>query len=141
MVLSMEWSSTPRTVAEGELIIHLGLLNLEGDLIDWETDLEIELPPLLSPSSPLVPSSPPSSLVPLSSPEGASDPPVPAPRKCLPSHLPPPPPFVILRRLAAPLLALSPPSLQCEPRGTAILQCRHGQSIPHPPRPGLRLGP
>ncbi len=43
-------------------------------------------------SSPLVLSSPPSSLVPLSSPENAYDPPVPAPRKFLSSHplLPPP---------------------------------------------------
>ncbi len=100
--VSAEWSSAPCTVAEGELIIHLGLLDMEGDFIDWETELEFELPPLLSPSSPLVPSSPPSSLVPMSSPEGAPEPPVPtprkcppvpAPRKCPPSHplLPPPP--------------------------------------------------
>ncbi|KAL0159361.1 hypothetical protein M9458_043086, partial [Cirrhinus mrigala] len=34
---------------EGELIIHLGLLDFEGDLIDWETDLEANLPPFLSP--------------------------------------------------------------------------------------------
>ncbi len=80
--VSAEWSSVPCTAPEGELIIQLGLLDLEGDLIEWETDLEIELPPLLSPSSPLVLSSPPSSLVPLSRPEGAYDPPVPAPRKC-----------------------------------------------------------
>ncbi len=57
--VSTEWSSAPCTVAEGELIILLGLLDLEEDLMDWETDLEIELPPLHSPSSPLVPSSPP----------------------------------------------------------------------------------
>ncbi len=86
--VSAEWSSAPCTVVQGELILHLGLLDMEGDLIDWETELKFELPPLLSPSSPLVPSSPPSSLVPLSSPEGASDPPVPAPRKCPPVPAP-----------------------------------------------------
>ncbi len=88
--VSAEWSSAPCTAAEGELLIHLGLLDMEWDLIDWDAALEIELPPLLSPSSPLVPSSPPSSLIPLSSPEGASDSPVPAPRKfplCSPSAL------------------------------------------------------
>ncbi len=68
---SAEWSSAPCTATEGELIVHLGLLDLEGDLIDWETDLEADLPPLLSPSSPLAPSSPPSSPVPTSSPEWA----------------------------------------------------------------------
>ncbi len=57
--VSAEWTSTPCTAAEGELIVHLGLLYLEGDLIDWDTDLEIELPPLFTPSFPLVPSSPP----------------------------------------------------------------------------------
>ncbi len=90
---SAEWSSAHYTAAEGEPIIHQGLLDLERGLIDWETDWEIELPPLLSPSSPLVPSSPPSSLVPLCSPEKASDPPVPATQKCPPSHplLPSPP--------------------------------------------------
>ncbi len=66
--VSAEWSSASCTAAEGELIVHLGLLDMGGDLIDWSTELEIELPPLLSPSSPLVPSSPPSSpLVPASS--------------------------------------------------------------------------
>ncbi len=71
--VSEEWSSAPCTAAEVELelIVHLGLLDMEGDLIDWETELEYEMPPLLSPSSPLVPSSP----------EGASDSPVPAPRQ------------------------------------------------------------
>ncbi len=69
--VSAEWSSAPCTAAEVELIVHLGLLDMEGDLIDWETELEYEMPPLLSPSSPLVPSSP----------EGASDSPVPAPRQ------------------------------------------------------------
>ncbi len=48
-------------------------------------------------------------------------------------------------RLAAPPLALSPLSVRCEPRGSAILQRRQGWSIPHlrlqPPRPGLHLGP
>ncbi len=86
--VSAEWSSAPCTAAEGELLIDLGLLDMERDLIDWDAALEIELPPLLSPSSPLVPSSPPSSLVPLSSPEGASDSPVPAPRKCPPVPAP-----------------------------------------------------
>ncbi len=76
--VSPEWSSAPCTVAEGELILHLGLLDMEGDLIDWETKLEYEMPPLLSLSSPLVPSSP----------EGASDSPVPAPRKCPPVPAP-----------------------------------------------------
>ncbi len=55
--VSAEWSSAPCTVAEGELILHLGLLDMEGDLIDWETELEYEMPPLLSSSSPLVLSS------------------------------------------------------------------------------------
>ncbi len=86
--VSAEWSSATCTAAEGELLIHLGLLDMARDLIDWDAALEIELPPLLSPSSPLVPSSPPSSLIPLSSPEGASDPPVPAPRKCHPVPAP-----------------------------------------------------
>ncbi|KAL0170422.1 hypothetical protein M9458_035018, partial [Cirrhinus mrigala] len=44
------------TVAEDELII---LLDFEEDLLDWETDLEADLLPVLSPSSPLVLSSPP----------------------------------------------------------------------------------
>ncbi len=48
-------------------------------------------------------------------------------------------------RLAAPLLALSPPSMRCELGETAILQRRRGRSFPRlrlqPPRPGLRLGP
>ncbi len=64
-------------------------------MIDWETEQKIELPLLLSPSSPLVPSSPPSSLVPLSCPEGASDPPVLAHRKCPSSHLFLPPPLLL----------------------------------------------
>ncbi len=38
---STEWS----TAAEGELIVHLGLLDVEGDLIDWETDLGDRLAP------------------------------------------------------------------------------------------------
>ncbi len=70
--VSVEWSSAPCTAAE--LIVHLGLLDLEGNLIDWETDLEIDLPPLLSTSSPLVPSSPPLSPVPGSSQEWALSP-------------------------------------------------------------------
>ncbi len=139
---SAEWSSAHYTAAEGEPIKHQGLLDLKRGLIDFETDWEIELPPLLSPSSPLVPSSPPSSLVPLCSPEKASDPPVPAPQKCPPSH-----PLRLLHhcRLAETSLALSPISVWCEPRGSAILQRHQGWSIPHlclqPPRPGLRLGP
>ncbi len=152
--VSMEWSSAPCTTAEGELIIHLGLLDLEEDLINWETDLEIELPPLLSPSSPLVPSSPPSSLVPLSNPEEAPNTPVPTPRKCPPVHAPrkcPPVPalqkcppshrsYLLHRcRLAASPLALSPLSVRCEPRGTAILQHRSppptASEARTPPRP------
>ncbi len=73
--VSAEWSSAPCTAAEGELLIHLGLLDMERDLINWDAALEIEPPPRLSPSSLLVPSNPPSSLIPLSSPEGASVPP------------------------------------------------------------------
>ncbi len=152
--VSMEWSSAPCTTAEGELIIHLGLLDLEEDLINWETDLEIELPPLLSPSSPLVPSSPPSSLVPLSNPEEAPNTPVPTPRKCPPVPAPrkcPPVPalqkwppshhsYLLHRcRLAASPLALSPLSVWCEPRGTAILQHRSppptASEARTPPRP------
>ncbi len=78
-------------------------------------------------------------------------PPVPAPCKCppvpAPRKFPPPTRSSCLLhrcRLAAPLLALSPPSMQCEPHGTAILQRHRGWSFPHlrlqPPRPGLRLG-
>ncbi|KAL1278541.1 hypothetical protein QQF64_025214 [Cirrhinus molitorella] len=105
---SAEWSSAHCTMAEGELIIHLGLLEMEKeDLIDWETELELDPAPLLPPSSPLVPSSPPSSpLVPSSLPSSplvssspevvpktpvhASQerPPVPAPRRCPPVHAP-----------------------------------------------------
>ncbi len=87
--VSAEWSSAPCTAAEGELLIHLGLLDMERDLINWDAALEIEPPPLLSPSSLLVPCNPPSSLIPLSSPEGAS---VPPSLKNPPSHplLPPP---------------------------------------------------
>ncbi len=48
-------------------------------------------------------------------------------------------------RLAAPLLVLSPPSIRCKLRGTAILQRCHGRSFPRlclqPPRRGLPLGP
>ncbi len=32
--VSAEWSSASCTAAEGELIVHLGLLDMEGDLID-----------------------------------------------------------------------------------------------------------
>lgn len=67
----VELNPSDCTVAEGELIVHLGLLEFEGDLIDWETELEADLPPLLSPSSLLVLSCPPSSPVPTSSPEWA----------------------------------------------------------------------
>ncbi len=38
-------------------------------------------------------------------------------------------------RLAAPPLSLSPLSVRCEPRGSAILQRRRGWSIPQPPPP------
>ncbi|KAL0170461.1 hypothetical protein M9458_035057, partial [Cirrhinus mrigala] len=47
--VSVERSSTPFATAEGELIIHLGLLDFEGDLTGWETDLEADLPSLLRP--------------------------------------------------------------------------------------------
>ncbi len=56
---SVEKSSAPCMVAEGERIKQLGLLDIEEDLIDWETDLEVELAPLHSPFPPLVPSSSP----------------------------------------------------------------------------------
>ncbi len=109
-------------------VVHLGLLDMEGDLIDWETELEIELSPPLSPSSPLVQSSPPSSLVPLSSPEG-----LPILQCPLLENARPPTRSCLLHRcrLAAPLLALSPLSVRCEPHGSAILQRRRGWSIPH----------
>ncbi len=45
---SVEKSSAPCIVAEGERIKQLGLLDIEQDLIDWETDLEVELAPLHS---------------------------------------------------------------------------------------------
>ncbi|KTG39714.1 hypothetical protein cypCar_00017959 [Cyprinus carpio] len=51
---NIEWSSAHCTVAEGELIIHLELLDFEGDLIDWETELKADLPPLLPSSEPFV---------------------------------------------------------------------------------------
>lgn len=55
---SVELSSVHCTVTEGELVVHLGLLDLEGDLIDWKTDLEINWPSLLSfvPAVPVQPS-------------------------------------------------------------------------------------
>ncbi len=66
---SVDKSSVPCIVAEGERIKQLGLLDIEEDLIDWETDLEVELAPLHSPFPPLVPSrSPLPPLVPSSSP-------------------------------------------------------------------------
>ncbi len=166
--VSAEWSSAPCTAAEGELLIDLGLLDMERDLIDWDAALEIELPHLLSPSSPLVPSSPPSSLIPLSSPERASDSPVPAPRKCPPVPAPrkrpperppvpaprkfppshpllPPPPLSSGSPSARPQPSINVPRYDREPHGTAILQRRRDWSFPHlrlqPPRPGLRLGP
>ncbi len=49
---SAKWSFAHCTAADGELIVHLGLLDFDGDLIDWEADLEADLHPLLSPSSP-----------------------------------------------------------------------------------------
>ncbi len=133
--VSAEWSSASCTAAEGELIVHLGLLDMGGDLIDWSTELEIELPPLLSPSSPLVPSSPPSSpLVPASSapperppvPAPPKCPPVPAPRKLPPSHplLPPPP------------LSSGSPSARPQPSINAVRAPRDC----HPPAsPGLEF--
>ncbi len=108
--VSAEWSSTPCTAAEGELETHLGLLDMEWDLIDWDAALETEEPPLLSPSCPLVLSSPPSSLNPLSSPEGASDPPVPTPRECHPVPAPCKCPTSHPLLPPAPLLSGSPPA-------------------------------
>ncbi len=70
----------------GELIIQLGLLDLEGDLIDWETDLEAPDPEFI-PESPETDKCPPN-------------------RSC---HL-------HRCRLAAPLLALGPASVQRELR-------------------------
>ncbi len=65
---SAEWSSAPCTAAEGELIGHLGLQYVEGDLIDWEI---IWKPTFPSPLSFIPSSSPPSSSVPTFSPEWA----------------------------------------------------------------------
>ncbi len=125
--VSAEWSSAPCTVAEGELILHLGLLDMEGDLIDWETELEYEMPPLLSSSSPLVLSSLGGGGLRFSSAHSLE----------MPTLSPAP--------ASSTAVALSPPSVRCEPRGSAILQRRRGWSIPHlslqPPRPRLRLGP
>lgn len=42
-VESAEWSSAHCTAADVELIVHLGLLDFEGHLIDWKTELEIDL--------------------------------------------------------------------------------------------------
>ncbi len=134
--VSMEWSGAPCTAAEGELFIPLGLLDMERDLINWDAALEIEPPPLLSPSSLLVPSNPPLSLIPLSSPEGAS---VPPSLKNLPSHplLPPPP------------LLSGSPSARPQPTIYAVRarwHCHTARSpwsefhSTPPPRPRLRLG-
>ncbi len=146
--VSAEWSSAHCTAAEGELLIDLGLLDMERVLIDWDAALEIELPPLLSPSSPLVPSSPPSSLIPLSSPEGASDSPVPTPRKCPPVPAPrkrPPerPPVSAPRKfppyhplLPPPPLSSGSPSARPQPSINAVRAPRDC----HPPAsPGLEF--
>ncbi len=135
--VSAEWSSAPCTVAEGELILHLGLLDMEGDLIDWENELEYEMPPLLSPSSPLV----------RSSPEGASDSPVPAPRKCPPVPAPrkcppsrpllPPPPL----SSGSPPARPQPPICMVRAPWVCHPPASPGLEYPSPPRPGLRLGP
>ncbi len=45
----VDWSGAPCTMAEGELILPLGLLDMEGDLIDWETELEFEMPSIRRP--------------------------------------------------------------------------------------------
>ncbi len=137
--VSAEWSSASCTAAEGELIVHLGLLDMEGDLIDWSTELEIEYPALLRlrwfQPAPRLQSALQCPLL-----QNALQCPLlensrPPTRSCLLHRC----------RLAAPLLALSPPSMRCEPHGTAILQRRRGWSFPHlrlqPPRPGIRLGP
>ncbi|KAL1276323.1 hypothetical protein QQF64_035946 [Cirrhinus molitorella] len=87
---SAVWSSVHCTKAEGELIIYLGLLEMEEELIDWETELELDPAPFVPASSPLVSSSPPSSPLVPSSPEVVpktpvsapqEHPPVPAPRR------------------------------------------------------------
>ncbi len=136
--VSADWSSAPCIAAEGERIVHLGLLDMEGDLIDWETELEYEMPPLLTPSSPLVPSSP----------EGASDSPVPAPRKCPPVPAPrkrPPerPPVPAPRKfppshplLPPPPLSSGSPSARPQPSINAVRAPRDC----HPPAsPGLEF--
>ncbi len=147
--VSVEWSSASCTAAEGELIVHLGLLDMEGDLIDWSTELEIELLPLLSPSSLLVPSSPPSSPLVLASSAPPECPPVPAPRMCPPVPAPPkcppvpaprkfPPshPLCLLHRcrLQPLLLALSPPSYGASPTGLPSSSVA-GVGVPSPPPP------
>ncbi|KTF95575.1 hypothetical protein cypCar_00029456 [Cyprinus carpio] len=150
--VSMERSSAPCTAAEGELTMAWQKgQNEEEDLIDCESDLENELPPLLSPLSPLVPSSPPSSMVPLSSPEGPSNFPVPAPRKCPPVPAPRMCPPVHKLRLAPSSLRLhlglvltilhlgTPPphlSVPSAPSGSFILSAPPQSSVaPAPPWP------
>ncbi len=136
--VSAEWSSAPCTVAEGELIVHLGLLDVEGDLIDWSAELEIELPPLLSPSSPLVPASsapPERSPVPIPRKHSPECPPVPAPPKCppvpAPRKFPPSHPL-----LPPPLLSSGSPSAHPQPSINAVRAPRDC----HPPAsPGLEF--
>ncbi len=151
---SAEKSSAPSIVAEGELIIQLGLLDMGGggggDLIDWETDLEIELalsslrhprwfrPALIRLWFPF----PALRRLPILQYPLLKD----ALQCPLLENARPPTHSCLLHRcfLAAPLLALSPPSMRCELGGTVILQHRRGQSFPwlrlQPPRPGLHLG-
>ncbi len=84
-------SSAPCTVSEGELIMDLGLLDfkgesVDGDLIDWDTDLAPFLPSAADSSvSPVPTSSPERAPVPEFRPES------PEAHKCPPSHplLPP----------------------------------------------------
>ncbi|KAL1249397.1 hypothetical protein QQF64_020402 [Cirrhinus molitorella] len=121
---SVEWSSAHCTKAEGELITYLGLLDLENELIDWETELELDPAPFLPPSSPLVPSSPLSSPLVLSSPPSSplvpsspevvpetpvhasqEHPPVPAPHRRPPVPAPQEHPPVPAPRRRPPVLA------------------------------------
>ncbi len=121
-----------------------------GDLIDWETDLEIELalsslrhprwfrPALIRLWFPF----PALRRLPILQYPLLKD----ALQCPLLENARPPTHSCLLHRcfLAAPLLALSPPSMRCELGGTVILQHRRGQSFPwlrlQPPRPGLHLG-
>ncbi len=72
---SVERSSAPCTVAEGELNVDLGLLDFKGEFMDVYADLPPLLPPSLEPSvSPVPTSSPERASVPKIGPERASVP-------------------------------------------------------------------